>query len=83
MLDRYGIGYICRHPEILFTRPSGLGAHFHNDGTERHYRPEDLLDRMAEAYRMLNEIYDLPPAANGQENAGRPLSYQRPSNCPY
>ena len=68
MLDRYGLGYICQHPKILFTNPSrlagdiasrmyGRGKYANRQEANVPYEPETLLARMAEAYRMLDQFF--------------------------
>ena len=76
-LDRYGLAYICEHPEILFSKANGTEnnpAHSvygsnaaagydsagHDNRTLDGALPEaadDLLMRVSEAYRILNDIY--------------------------
>jgi len=73
LLDRYGLGYICDNPEILFASPSRLTRYrrpvhrnYHgcaetpDASLGNHY---NTLDRMAEAYRILDQLYDPWPAA--------------------
>ena len=73
MLERYGISYVCRHPEILFgipTVPEGRG--FRNRGDRLNpdrdmpdlaydrRRPvyvDDPILRAMEAYKILAELY--------------------------
>jgi len=67
MLDRYGLGYICMHPEILFPdpcRPASditsrmYGRKYRNQqGAGVPYEPETLPDRMAESYKVLDQIF--------------------------
>ena len=68
MLDRYGLGYICQHPKILFADPRrptgdiasrmyGRGEYANRQEANVPYEPETLLDRMAEAYRILDRIF--------------------------
>lgn len=86
MLDRYGIGYVCQHPEILFLgsevprgdslrpfRSCSPGAADGTPGTRTgngrplvNGKPQDLPDRINQAYRILNEIYApyRPPDVN-------------------
>lgn len=68
MLDRYGLGYICQHPKILFSDPRrfagdiasqmyGRGKYANCQEANVPYEPETLLARMAEAYRMLDQFF--------------------------
>lgn len=72
LLDRYGIGYICRYPTILFPEYNipvrQLADPFMEDGTLHTYlssrryleakdAPENTIDRMTEAYRILGFLY--------------------------
>ena len=68
MLDRYGLGYICMHPEILFPdpcRPAGdiasrmysSSKYANQQGPDVPYEPDTLLERMAESYRVLDQIF--------------------------
>ena len=64
MLDRYGLGYICMHPEILFPDPcrpaSDITSRMYSpnqQGAGVPYEPETLLDRMAESYKVLDQIF--------------------------
>ena len=68
MLDRYGLGYICMHPEILFPDPcrpaSDIASRMYSrneyanqQGPDVSYEPETLIDRMAESYKVLDQIF--------------------------
>ena len=68
MLDRYGLGYICMHPEILFPDPcrpaSDIASRMYSrneyanqQGSDVPYEPETLLGRMVESYGVLNQIF--------------------------
>ncbi len=72
LLDRYGIGYVCRHPTILFTQPDTMARGLASRVSAGHGylaykstygyvgvpdKPEESIDRMAEAYRILDQIF--------------------------
>ena len=72
LLDRYGVSYICKHPTILFAQPYTTARSLANR-ISRGYElfvyksphgyvgvpddPEEFIDRVAEAYRILDHIY--------------------------
>ena len=68
MLDRYGVGYICAHPEILFgdgyppprlpgqyAQASRIAGAAHDAGYGQ--GRECLGDRLCEAYEILRQLY--------------------------
>ncbi len=66
MLDRYGLGYICMHPQILFPDPcrpaSDIASRMYSPGKHANQQrtgdeSETLLDRMAESYKVLDQIF--------------------------
>ena len=67
MLDRYGLGYICMHPGILFPDPCRPAndivsriyspQYANQQGTGVPYESETLLDRMVESYKVLDQIF--------------------------
>ena len=99
MLDRYGLGFICRNPAILFvgsdraardpaSRISGGSPYLIYRTPHEYigtpdaapYRPEASLDRMAEAYSILDHIYAPWPASRRTSQAA---SYDRLSDRLY
>ena len=72
MLDRYGVGYICAHPEILFDGgyllpPAGAWRNQSN-----------LADRLNEAYAILREVY-APHASSAFHRSARHYACMRPA----
>ena len=78
MLDRYGIGYVCAHPQILFRNgyllPPLSEQYAHVRGLARPAYgasnapgfggpafqppgPDDLVNRLDEAYEILRQVY--------------------------
>ena len=87
MLDRFGISYICAHPEILFEysyRPFMGEKTYHinpsrNSQKDEHslyqkHGPEDRVYRMQEAYQILKELYApcLPESHRPTTSQSRP-----------
>ena len=86
LLDRYGLGYICDNPEILFASPSRLMRY--RRPVHRNYHGcaetpdvsagnhDNTLDRMAEAYQILDQLYDTWPAPNTERRMSRMARYE-------
>jgi len=56
------LGYICRHPEILFGNCASqnyldLGYRVSNMMPQNHEQHDNLTTRVLEAYRILDELY--------------------------
>ena len=92
MLGRFGISYICAHPEILFEysyRPFMGEKSYHQNPSRnaqkdeprlyQEHGPEDRVYRMQEAYQILKELYAPCLPESRPSPASQTSPYKNPS----
>jgi len=85
MLDRYGVAYVCRHPEILLgivpqvEAEHGVGSNSSGYGPDVRAAYINPLNRgrAIEACRTLDEIFAPESIASGERRSPTPHSYGR------